>query len=226
MSDAVFVSFANVPTTFSKKFAVELLQSVFKTRRIAVTGYIGERAKDEYLVVVKEALEKDGAEVIIKEGDPGTKVFESTYKYIAKYDANRNGIEIFYKETGKKAGQIDGLIFVNGKPVVIEAKASQAETIAKDFSNMDNFFDKKIKMVEDLTGQTPEVLLLIPKGEAAENIGGWWIFKKTLADEIDSLGTYLKNKGVNFAYDEFHVTRDGFERVARRLKDQAISGGG
>lgn len=38
-----------------------------------------------------------------------------------------------------------------------------------------------------------------------------------LSDQLDSLGKYLQEKGVQFAYDEFPVDRDAFNKAAREI---------
>lgn len=186
-----------------------------------IKGVLGEKAKDEYILVVKEAMEKEGAEVIVEKGAPKAP-YKHSQKYIAEYTDTGTGIAIFEKTVtgtrGRQVVEIDGLLIVNGKLVVVEAKAGIAKTIAKDLDSAE-FFKKKIQTVEDLTGQRPEVLLLIPKGELNKPIGKSPTPK--LSDKIGSLTKYLENEGSHLAYDEFPVGAGEFEKHARRIRELA-----
>ncbi len=69
-----------------------------------------------------------------------------------------------------------------------------------------------------MAGQKPEVLLLIPKGEASVKLGPWWNpFAPKLSDEIDSLGKFLESKGTRLAYDEFPATNPQFLDSAENI---------
>lgn len=194
-----------------------------------IQGVLGEKAKDEYVAVVKVALEKEGTSVAIEKGAAKATIsrFANSQKYIVEYGDTGTGIEIFERTAkgtrGSPVGQIDGLIFVNDKPVIIEAKAARAVNIAGENNvNLDpvGFFNKKVKPIEDLTGQTPEVLLLIPKGETAKSTG---FLKPTLSGRIDELSKHLENKGSHLAYGEFHFGVDDFEKSARSISKKAMS---
>lgn len=143
--------------------------------------------------------------------------FKNSQKFIVEYSNTGSGIEIFEKTAqgtrGNKAGEIDGLMFVNGKPIIIEAKSSSAKTIAKDIEP-EKFYKTKIKTVEDLTGQTPEALLLIPKGESGQSTG---VLKPILSDKIDELEKYLEKEGSHLADDEFPATNQQFLDAAQRI---------
>ncbi|MBI3036909.1 hypothetical protein HYY73_04125 [Candidatus Woesearchaeota archaeon] len=190
-----------------------------------IQGVLGEKAKDEYVAVVKAALEKEGTSVAIEKGTAKATIsrFANSQKYIVEYSDTGTGINIFHKTAqggrGVPAGEIDGLAFINGKPVIIEAKAANAGNIAKNLGKKE-FFDSKVGPIEELTGQTPEVLLLIPKGEASKSTG---FLKPTLGGKIDELSTYLENKGSHLAYDEFPVGVDDFEKSARSINKKAMS---
>ncbi|MBI2137570.1 hypothetical protein HYU12_03560 [Candidatus Woesearchaeota archaeon] len=184
-----------------------------------IQGILGEKAGDEYVTAAKLALEKEGNEVIIEKGLPNAVVerFKDSGKYIVEYTDTGKGIIIFEKTAkgsrGSTIGEIDGLLFVNGKPTVIESKAAIADNIRGSIEPVD-FFKSKVHTVEDLTGQKPEVLLLVPKGEAGK-----------LAGELQSFSEHAGKEGVNFAYDEFPETADDFGKAARLILDDDMTKG-
>lgn len=180
-----------------------------------IQGVLGEKASFEYVDIIKLSLEKEGTQVIVKKGSVGSELIEFTNpKYKAVYTETGRGIRIIDKVTKQDITEIDGLLFINNKPIILEAKASQANNIADDLI-ADDFLRKKINTIESLTGQKPEVLLLIPKGEASKSITGF----PTLVNKLDSFGKSLKDKGVNFAYEEFPIDSFTFNKVAREINN-------
>lgn len=214
--------------TKPKNVPEEFLENQPEARRAsAVQGFLGEKSMDDYIDISKEVLESDGAEVIVRRGTSGSEVTGlNNQRYVAKYTPTERGIKVFDKILKQDAGEFDGLLFINNKPLVLEAKSSTAKSIYGDISDFDKFFRNKIETVEGLTGQKPEILLLIPKGE--KNIYVYDEIKKIsiqLSDQLDSLGKYLEGKGAHFVYDEFPATNDQFVESAKRIANEfKISG--
>lgn len=121
----------------------------------------------------------------------------------------KGAINVFDKKTKKQLSRISGLMFVNKKPVVINSKAMGADEFVRKFS-ADKIIKFEMEPVRQLTRETPEFLLLMPKGEKTK--------------EIDGLIEHLKKKGFQAACDELPVTLKKFQDTARRIKEESSGG--
>ncbi|MCX9012675.1 MAG: carboxypeptidase regulatory-like domain-containing protein [Candidatus Methanoperedens sp.] len=125
-----------------------------------IQGELGEIMTDEYVTQITRSADK-GIDIIVKSGQ-GT--LKETDNYIFKFTKDGKNIKIFSK-SGEELGEIDRLLEINGKPVIIETKIRRYNSMMEDISI--SKIDHKIEYITELYGGTkPEIVLQVPKGEA------------------------------------------------------------
>lgn len=111
-------------------------------------------------------------------------------------------INVFDKGGGRQVSRISGLMYVNGKPIVINSKALGARELLRQ-TNLGKIMDFEIEPVKQLTSKTPEFLLLVPKGEKSS--------------DVNDLISELNKKGIKAMCDELPATLKEFEQAADRI---------
>ena len=71
----------------------------------------------------------------------------------------------------------------------------------------------RLEAFKAVTGETPEVILYLPKGEA------------TASKQLNNLISAVRNKGYKIEHAEIGASFDEFNKNARRIKNEATSGG-
>jgi len=119
-------------------------------------------------------------------------------------------IKIF--KNGQEIGEIDRLIKINGKLVIIEVKTATSETIQKSLISFEKQQERKLLSVEELTGVKPEFLLLHSSDvKLTEDT-------KNILKEMNKNGYYANS-------DNYRLTKQSIEdkaRSANNIKDDII----
>jgi hypothetical protein len=176
----------------------------------SVRGYLGEKATDKYISVVKAQLKAEGATVsVISNAAKAGEIYKETANYVFRY-ADNGGITIFKKGSTQSYGEIDRLMIVNGKPVVFEAKVSNyyARIMKKESMKPGHILNTKINPVKELTGETPEYMLVAAKVVGDGDIAKYSRFKEEIAKP-------LKLFGVDATADNFPRTVRDFDAITR-----------
>ncbi len=130
---------------------------------------------------------------------------------------NKNGkLDVFKKMEGKfkHIGDLDDFYFINNKPVVTEVKTMPARNLDVQIKDgLATSVVERLNAVKEVTGETPEFIIMVPKGEAA------------LSKELSNFIKDIKNAGFKNAVTiELSATNAEFEKAARRIFNETKQG--
>ncbi|MFH1895714.1 MAG: carboxypeptidase-like regulatory domain-containing protein [archaeon] len=125
-----------------------------------IQGKLGEIMSDEYIKKISQNAD-EGIEIIVKSGTPGTTIQKGGYTF--KFLEDGKNIE-FKKLDGSIQGELDRLLIINEKPVVIESKASKLTTFESKITA--DAIKNKLDAAKAFSGENEaEIILQVPNGQ-------------------------------------------------------------
>ncbi len=188
-----------------------------------IKGALGESAAVKTADLVGEELAKEGA-IFVRPSGRAKTVLKESAKYSLRFD-NKGKIEIFDKINNNILGELDDFYLINGKPVVTEVKTMAAGSLDQQIAGKWNWFppgwedglsqkaSRNLNAIKDVTGETPEFIIMIPKGEASAS------------KHLPNLLKDIRNAGFKAEYAELEATNIAFDNAARRIYGEAKQGG-
>lgn len=193
-----------------------------------MVGELGERVAVKTADIAANALVKEGAVFLRPTGKAG-EVFASSSNYKIVYD-NKGKLQI-WKNNGEgkfvhALGDFDDFYKINDRPIVTEVKTMQASLLDDLIPDKIRLFPPGIKngiktklinrlnAYKEVTGETSEVMIVIPKGEAVKS------------KKLQGLINDIRNAGFKAEYVELEATFSEIEKVARKLSQEIAKGGG
>jgi hypothetical protein len=173
--------------------------------------------------MVGEELVKEGAVFVRPAGNSGT-VFKETSKYKLVFN-DKGNLDVWEKAGNRLLGDFDDFYKINDKWIVTEVKTMSAGNLDmqiprkwswKPLGWKNGVTEKvinRLEAVKEVTGQTPEFILMIPKGEAAAS------------KQLPNLLKKVRNAGFKAETAELKATNEAFDIAARRIKIEAETGG-
>ncbi len=188
-----------------------------------VKGELGEMAAIKTADTVSEELAKEGA-TFFRQSGKAKDIFKENYRY--KLEFNEKGKLNVYKKSGSgpDLGDFDDFYLINEKPIITEVKTRSAASLDEEILGKVKIWPireeglaakviRRLNAFKEVTGETPEFILMIPKGEAAAS------------KELQGFLKEIKNAGFRQAESaELKATDDAFSDATRRINKEA--GGG
>ena len=176
-------------------------------------GALGERVAKKTANIVKDDLAKEGATFFRPATNADlTTVNKNPQAYTIKFNDKE---QVLIKVVGgADIGDLDDFYKVNDKWVVTEVKTKSATNIDGDIlDGLDSDVIKRLNVIKEITGETPEFMFMIPQGEAVAS------------KELSNFLSKIRNAGYRADFAELQATNDAFNKATEEINKIARAGG-